>query len=103
MSSGTVNKQLGAVQAIAGWGHHNGIIPDDTPWSDPFQKMRVEEEQSERAPFISSELQKIFDAPLFTAREWPEGAQGAAGVWLPLLASKEFRKFPSHKPQLGSA
>ena len=48
--------------------------------------MRVEEEQSERAPFVASELQKIFDDPLFTSHEWPEGAQGAAGVWLPLLS-----------------
>jgi hypothetical protein len=86
VSPGTVNEQLGAVQAIAGWGHHNGVVPDDTPWSDPFQKMRVGEEQSERAPFVSSELQKIFDNPLFTSHEWPEGAQGAAGVWLPLLS-----------------
>ena len=86
VSSGTVNKQLGAVQAIADWGYHNGIVPDDTPWGYPFQKMRVEEEQSERAPFVSSELQKIFDDPLFTSHDWPEGAQGAAGVWLPLLS-----------------
>jgi integrase len=86
VSPGTINKQLGAVQAIAGWGNHNGIVPDDTPWPDPFQKMRIEEEQSERAPFVASELQKIFDDPLFTAQKWPEGAKGAAGVWLPLLA-----------------
>lgn len=86
VSPGTVNKQLGAVQAIAGWGHHNGVIPDDTPWSDPFEKMRVEEEQSERAPFVSSELQKIFNDPLFTTHQWPEGAKGPAGVWLPLLS-----------------
>ena len=52
----------------------------------PFEKMRIEEEQSERAPFVSSELQKIFDDPLFTSHEWPRGAQGAAGVWLPLLS-----------------
>jgi hypothetical protein len=51
VSPGTVNKQIGAVQAIAGWARENGIIPDDAAWSDPFQKMRVEEEQSEREPF----------------------------------------------------
>jgi hypothetical protein len=34
VSPATVNKQLGAVQAIAVWGNHNGIVPDDTPWSD---------------------------------------------------------------------
>ncbi len=86
VSAGTVNKQLGAVQAIAGWAHHNGVIPDDVPWSDPFQKMRVEEEQSGRGPFTIQELQAIFDAPLFTQQESPTGAKGAAGVWLPLLA-----------------
>ena len=86
VSPGTVNKQLGAVQAIGAWGNENGIVPDDTPWADPFQKMRVEEEQSERAPFVLSELQKIFDDALFTAHQWPEGARGAAGVWLPLLS-----------------
>jgi len=85
VSAGTVNKQLGALQAIAGWAHHNGIIPDDVSWSDPFHKMRVDEEQSDRAPFEARELQAIFDAPLFTKREWPAGAKGAAGVWLPLL------------------
>lgn len=86
VSSGTVNKQLGAVQAIAGWAHHNGVIPDDVPWADPFQKMRVEEEQSGRGPFTIQELQAIFDAPLFAHQESPIGAKGAAGVWLPLLA-----------------
>jgi hypothetical protein len=33
VSAGTVNKQLGAVQAMAGWAHHNGVIPDDVPWA----------------------------------------------------------------------
>jgi len=86
VSAGTVNKQLGAVQAIAGWAHHNGVIPDDVPWADPFQKMRVEEELSGRGPFDARELEKVFSAPLFTTNEEPEGAKGPAGIWLPLLA-----------------
>src|SRR4051812_14945235 len=51
VSPGTVNKQLGAVQAIAGWGRHNGLVPEDASWSDPFNEMRLEEEQSQREPF----------------------------------------------------
>jgi hypothetical protein len=51
VSPGTVNKQLGAVQAITGWGRHNGLVPEDAPWSDPFEEMRLDEEQSQRAPF----------------------------------------------------
>lgn len=86
VSAGTVNKQIGAVQAIAGWGHRNGLVPDDIPWSDPFHRMRLEEDEADRAPFAKSELQVVFDDPLFTAHEWPLGARGAAGFWLPLLA-----------------
>jgi len=51
VSPGTVNKQLGAVQAIAGWGRHKGLVPEDAPWSDPFEEMRLDEEQSQRGPF----------------------------------------------------
>ena len=86
VSPGTVNKQLGAVQAVAGWGRHNGLVPEDAPWPDPFEEMRLEEEQSQRAPFDARDLQTIFDAPLFTARKLPVGAKGDAGIWLPLLA-----------------
>lgn len=86
VSPGTVNKQLGAVQAIAGWGRHNGLVPEDAPWSDPFEEMRLDEEQSQREPFDARDLQIIFNAPLFTERELPVGAKGEAGIWLPLLA-----------------
>lgn len=86
VSPGTVNKQLGAVQAIAKWGRKNGLVPEDMPWSDPFEEMRLEEEQSNRGPFDAHDLQTIFDAPLFTQRQLPVGARGDAGIWLPLLA-----------------
>jgi len=52
VSPGTVNKQLGAVQAVAGWGRHNGLVAEDAPWSNPFEEMRLEEEQSQREPFV---------------------------------------------------
>lgn len=86
VSPGTVNKQLGALQAIAGWGYRNGLVPDDVPWSDPFKEMRLEEERSTRGPFDARGLQAIFNAPLFTEQEIPVGGKGPAAVWLPLLA-----------------
>ena len=86
VSANTVNKQLGAVQAITSWGYHNGLVPDDVARADPSKDMRLEEEQSTRAPFDVRELQAIFNDPLFTKHELPEGAGGDAGVWLPLLA-----------------
>jgi integrase len=86
VSVATVNKQLGAAQAIANWGYDKGLVPDDVPWSDPFRNMRLEEEQSDRGSFDVTELQAIFDAPVFTGGEVPVGAQGAAGFWLPVVA-----------------
>jgi hypothetical protein len=86
VAPGTVNKQLGAAQAIAGWAREGGLVPEDAPWSNPFEEMRLEEEQSQRAPFDARDLQTIFDAPLFVANKLPVGAKGDAGIWLPLLA-----------------
>jgi integrase len=86
VSSGTVNKQLGAVQAIAAWGYANGVIPEDVAWADPFAKMRVQGEQSERTSFGSPDLKLLFAAPVFTKHEYPEGGRGPAAFWLPLLA-----------------
>ncbi|MBR1276535.1 site-specific integrase [Bradyrhizobium sp. AUGA SZCCT0283] len=86
VSPGTVNKQLGAAQAVAGWGRHNGLVPEDAFWSDPFEEMRLDEEQSQREPFDARDLQTIFNAPLFTEHKLPVGAKGDAGIWLPLLA-----------------
>jgi integrase len=86
VSPGTVNKQLGAVQAVAVWADANGVIPDDAAWSDPFAKMRVPGEQSERTSFASPDLKLLFAAPVFTKHEYPEGGRGIAAFWLPLLA-----------------
>ena len=86
VSPGTINKQLGAVQAVAVWGASNGVVPEDTAWADPFAKMRVQGEQSERTSFESADLKRLFAAPVFTKHECPEGGRGPAAFWLPLLS-----------------
>ena len=86
VSAATVNKQLGAVQAIISWGYRHGLVPDDVPQTDPFKDMRVEGEQSNRDAFDQHGLQAVFDAPLFTEQKIPAGGKGLAAVWLPLLA-----------------
>jgi integrase len=85
ISTSTVNKQLGAVQTIALWARDNGSIPDDVPWADPFSRMRLEEEDSDREPFTPAELRVLFGTPVFTEREQPIGGRGEAAFWLPLL------------------
>ncbi len=85
VSPATINKQIGAVQAIAGWGKHNGLVPDEMPWANPFDEMRLEEERSDREPYSVDDLNAIF-AHILTAK-LPRAAGGDAGVWLPLLGA----------------
>jgi integrase len=85
VSAGTINKQLGAMQAVATWGYENGVVPEDTAWTNPFAKMRVQGEESERTSFESMELKLLFAAPVFTEHAYPDGGRGPAAFWLPLL------------------
>ncbi len=83
---GTYNKQLGAVQAMIGWGFRHGLVPDEMPETDPFKNIRVEGARSTCDAFDAHGLQAVFGAPLFTDHEIPEGGKGPTAVWLPLLA-----------------
>jgi integrase len=81
----TINKLLGGVQAVSKWASgEDGFVPDE--WSDPFAGIRIDGDESDRAPFATSELQAIFHTPVYTEGELPAGGQGDAAFWLPLLA-----------------
>ena len=86
ITAATINKQLGGVQSVCIWAHDNGLVPDDVQWTDPFSKLRLPEERSERTSFEIAELQRLFNAAVFTEHEFPLGAHGDAGYWLPVLA-----------------
>jgi integrase len=81
----SVNKQFGGVQAIINWARENGMISDHL-WSDPFSKMRVEEDDPEGGPFDPDELRTLFASRVFTAGECPKAGQGDVAFWLPVLA-----------------
>lgn len=82
----TVNKLLGAVQAVAVWARDNGFIPEDLPWADPFSNMRLDEPESDREPWEPAELRTLFNSPVFTEGVRPKAGGGDAAFWLPLLA-----------------
>lgn len=86
ITAATINKQLGAVQSVCLWASENGLVPDDQQWTDPFSKLRLPEERSERTSFEVAELQLLFHTPIFTEHRFPLGSHGAAGFWLPVLA-----------------
>jgi hypothetical protein len=80
ISAATINKLLGGVQTICRWARKEHLLPDD--WADPFADMRLDEGDSERAPFEADELRTIFSTPVFTKGERPKGGQGEAAFWL---------------------
>lgn len=86
ITAATINKQLGAVQSVCVLAADNGLVPDDAQWTDPFSKLRLPEERSERTSFEIAELKLLFGASVFSEHEFPLGAHGDAGFWLPLLA-----------------
>jgi integrase len=87
VSATTVNKQLGGLQAVVRWAYDKGgFIPDDMTWADPFARMRLDEDDPDRAPFNVAELKKLFGSPVFIDRTGPKGARGEVDYWLPLLA-----------------
>jgi integrase len=82
----TINKNLGGVQAVVVWAwEKGGFIPDDVRWADPFAKMRLDEEDSEREPFTADDLSSIFGSVVFREGSRPAGGRGEASFWLPLL------------------
>jgi len=96
LSSRSVNKQLGGVQAIVNWAERMILEP---LWIDPFSNMRVDEHDSEGGPFEPDELRALFASPIFTAGERPEAGQGDVALWLPLLGSTPMSGAPK-KAQL---
>jgi integrase len=85
VSPATVNKLLGATQAVALWARDNGLIPDDVPWADPFSRMRLEEPDPQREPWEPHELRVLFGSLIFTDGARPKAGGGDAAFWLPLL------------------
>ena len=86
LSNATINKLIGAVQAVSIWGRDNGLIPDDLPWADPFANMRLHEDVPTREPWHIDELRSLFSSPVFVAGARPKGGRGEAAFGLPLLA-----------------
>jgi integrase len=85
ISAGTVNKLLGAVQAISVWGRDNGLVPEDSSWADAFSGMRLEEQEPEREPWEIADLKKLFASDIYARADRPKGGRGEAAYWLPLL------------------
>ena len=54
IGASTINKLLGALQSVCRWARREELVPDN--WTDRFADMRVDGNESERAPFETKEL-----------------------------------------------
>ncbi len=86
LASTTVNKLLTGMQAITRWGYDNGLVPDNTPWADPFARMRLDTEEPDREPWKTDELKILFGSRVYSAGDRPDAGCGEAAYWLPILA-----------------
>jgi integrase len=86
ITNATVNKLFSGVQSITKWGKRNGYVSADARMDDPFAGGRLPKQKSKREPFKSHDLQRLFNAPIYTEGVRPKGGHGEASYWLPLLA-----------------
>lgn len=85
ISAKTINKLMSGPQAVAEWAFKNGYLPEDAPWSNPFNGMTLEEKAPTREPWDIAELRLLFASPVYTRQQRPKAGCGEAAYWLPLL------------------
>ena len=89
LMAGTINKALGAFEAVLHWGERQGHFDGHPNWSNPAANMKMHdpaEEEDSRLPYDSDDLKLIFSSPVFSEAERPRGGGGEAAKWLPLIA-----------------
>ncbi|AKI02640.1 hypothetical protein IMCC20628_03959 [Hoeflea sp. IMCC20628] len=80
----SVNGHVSHLNSIWAWSRQRGFI--DRSLDNPFSEQRVDETARQADPgFTSTQLQAIFDLPVFTQGERPKGGRGEAAFWIPLL------------------
>lgn len=82
-ASGTIGKQLGALSTVLEWACNNDLIAINPAKGVKVAMEKVSKEK--RLPYDSTDLKRIFQAPIFTTGERPRGGAGEAAYWLPLL------------------
>lgn len=86
-SATTINKTLTLLGAVLARAEQDGHF-DQSGWRNPFdvgfQVNETEEENYE--PFSASELNKLFESPVYAAGERPVRGRGETAKWAPLVA-----------------
>ncbi|TBX98678.1 hypothetical protein [Rhizobium laguerreae] len=84
LSGKSVNGHVSHLSSIWTWGRQRGYI--DRGLDNPFSEQRVEEKMpAADEGFNPSQLQAIFNLPIFTHGERPVQGRGETSYWLPLL------------------
>jgi len=88
LGAASVNKQIGAISATLTWARKNGYLDDEKDWQNPAFGIRMEADSDDgpiRLPMDRSDLEKVFQSPIFRGKR-PKGGAGEAAYWLPVLA-----------------
>ncbi|MBY2907113.1 hypothetical protein ELI13_23185 [Rhizobium ruizarguesonis] len=80
----SVNGHVSHLNSIWAWARQRGFV--DRSLDNPFGEQRVDERPPEaNEGFTPTQLQALFNLPVFTKGERPKGGRGEAAFWLPLL------------------
>ena len=89
LAAGSVNKAIGALEAVLGWVADQGYLDDHPSWSNPAARMKMHDpadEEGGRLPYQPEDLKMVFNSPVFRDGERPLAGGGEAAKWLPLIA-----------------
>jgi integrase len=89
LTAGSVNKAIGALQAVLGWVGKQGYLDDYPNWSNPADDMKMHDpadDEENRLPYDEKDLTLIFNSPVFRGGERPRAGGGEAAKWIPLLS-----------------
>jgi len=78
-----INMKLSRLRTLLGWAFQNDYVPSNV--ADGISIKQADSGKNKRLPFSLSDLQAIYDSPVYVAGFRPVQGRGEAAYWLPLL------------------
>lgn len=91
LSTGSVNKHIGALHTLFQWAGNQSDFDEHEGWANPARGLAIEKRsggrKGARASYTPDDLKVIFNSPVFTDNLRPRGGGGEAAKWLPLMGA----------------
>ena len=90
LAPGTVANKIGFIGTLFNAGRNHTDYAKFLPFN-PFEDIKIKQSKKGRAgtrrlPFTDAELKILFNSPIYTEGDRPEGGGGEAAAWIPAIA-----------------